>query len=80
LYGFLDEKYGTDKEPKDMEKEECVELVKTCINLAINRDGSSGGCCRIAICTKEGTERRLFLNNELKGNIFETNGKLSKME
>merc|ERR1711994_530137 len=53
LYGFLDSKYGRDVEAKDMDKERCVELVKKCINLAINRDGSSGGCCRIAIITKD---------------------------
>ena len=56
---------------EDMEKEHCVELVKQCITLAVNRDGSSGGCCRIAIVTKDGIERRLFLNNELNcfGNL-----------
>jgi len=45
--------------------------VKQCITLAVNRDGSSGGCCRIAIITKDGIERRLFLNNELNqfGNL-----------
>ena len=66
LYGFLDANYK-----EDMEKEHCVELVKQCITLAVNRDGSSGGCCRIAIVTKDGIERRLFLNNELNcfGNL-----------
>ena len=48
-----------------MDKELCVELVKQCITLAVNRDGSSGGCCRIAVITKDRIERRLFLNNEL---------------
>merc|ERR1712025_1501746 len=47
LYGFLDSEYGRDVEPKDMNKDRCVDLVKKCVNLAINRDGSSGGCCRI---------------------------------
>jgi 20S proteasome subunit beta 1 len=32
---------------------------------AIRRDGSSGGCCRMAIITKTGVERKLWLNNEL---------------
>ena len=66
MYGFLDANYR-----EDMEKELCVELVKQCITLAINRDGSSGGCCRIAVITKDGIERRLFLNNELNsfGNL-----------
>ena len=48
-----------------MGKEECVELVKQCVTLAINRDGSSGGCCRIAVITEDGIERRLFHNNNL---------------
>merc|ERR1712012_305994 len=66
LYGFLDANYK-----EDMDQEHCVELVKQCITLAVNRDGSSGGCCRIAIITKDGIERRLFLNNELNsfGNL-----------
>jgi len=60
LYGFVDANYK-----KDMKKDECVELAKKAVTLAINRDGSSGGCCRIAIITKDGVERKLFLNNEL---------------
>jgi 20S proteasome subunit beta 1 len=57
-----------------MNKEECVELVKQCVTLAINRDGSSGGCCRIAVVTRDGIERRLFHNDRLP--YF---GELSKM-
>ena len=66
LYGFLDANYH-----ENMEKDKCVELVKQCITLAVNRDGSSGGCCRIAVITKDGIERKLFLNNELNcfGNL-----------
>ena len=68
LYGFLDANYRD-----NMSKEETVELVKQCITLAVNRDGSSGGCCRIAVITKDGIERRLFLNNELNcfGNLVD---------
>jgi 20S proteasome subunit beta 1 len=39
--------------------------VKQCVTLAINRDGSSGGCVRLAIITRDGIERRVFLNNTL---------------
>lgn len=39
--------------------------VKQCVTLAINRDGSSGGCCRIAVVSEEGVERRLFTNDQL---------------
>merc|ERR1711976_1047275 len=60
LYGFLDAHYK-----EGMDKEKCVELAKQCVTLAITRDGASGGCVRIAVITKDGVERRLFLNNEL---------------
>jgi 20S proteasome alpha/beta subunit len=69
LYGFMDANYR-----EGMNKEECVELVKQCVTLAINRDGSSGGCCRIAVVTRDGIERRLFHNDRLP--YF---GELSKM-
>merc|ERR1711935_738774 len=58
--GFIDANYK-----ENMKKDECVELAKKAVTLAINLDGSSGGCCRIAIITKDGVERKLFLNNEL---------------
>lgn len=60
LYGMMDASYR-----KDMGKEECVELVLKAVTQAIRRDGSSGGCARLAIITKGGVERRLWLNNEL---------------
>ena len=41
LYGKLDAQYN----PK-MKKEECVKMVLDLVTHAINRDGSSGGCCR----------------------------------
>jgi len=60
LYGMMDLKYK-----KDMEKDECVDLVLQAVTQAIRRDGSSGGCARLAIVTKDGVERKLWLNNEL---------------
>jgi 20S proteasome subunit beta 1 len=48
-----------------MQKEECVEFVKNAVTLALNRDGSSGGCVRVGIITKDGVERRTFLHHEL---------------
>lgn len=47
LYGFLDAHYKP-----GMDKEKCVELAKQCVTLAINRDGSSGGCVRYPIAIK----------------------------
>jgi 20S proteasome subunit beta 1 len=44
LYGFLDSKYR-----EGMSKEETVDLALNCVTHAINRDGSSGGCCRYTI-------------------------------
>jgi len=41
LYGYVDAHYK-----KGMSKEECMELAKNAVTLAINRDGSSGGCVR----------------------------------
>ena len=41
LYGYIDAHYK-----KGMSKEECMELAKNAVTLAINRDGSSGGCVR----------------------------------
>lgn len=33
--------------------------------LAMSRDGSSGGCIRVGIITKDGVERRVILGTEL---------------
>jgi len=60
LYGQIGDKYRP-----DMSKAECEELVLRAVTQAILRDGSSGGCCRMAIITKDGVERKLWLNNEL---------------
>jgi len=60
LYGLVDTRYKV-----GMSREECEELVLQAVSMAIRRDGSSGGCCRIATITKDGVERKLFLNNEL---------------
>jgi len=60
LYGLMDAKYN-----KDMKQKECEDLVLQAVTMAIRRDGSSGGCCRMAIITKDGVERKLWLNTEL---------------
>merc|ERR1712073_175470 len=60
LYGMMDHMYR-----EKMPQEECEKLVLQMVTQAIRRDGSSGGCCRIATITKNGVERKLFLNNEL---------------
>ena len=35
------------------------------MTLAINRDGSSGGCCRLAAITKDGVERKDILSADV---------------
>lgn len=60
IYGFVDAHYQ-----KGMEKEECVELIVNALALAMERDGSSGGCVRLAIIDKSGCERRLITGDQL---------------
>jgi len=60
LYGMIDHMYK-----ENMTQKECEDIVLQAVTQAILRDGSSGGCCRLAIITKNGVERKLWLNNEL---------------
>lgn len=60
LYGLVDSRFKV-----GMSRAECEDLVLQAVTMAIRRDGSSGGCCRMATITKDGVERRLILNTEL---------------
>jgi len=60
IYGYLDKTFR-----EGMSAEETVEFVKDAVTMAIARDGSSGGGCRIAIITKDGVERRNFDHTQL---------------
>ncbi|XP_045104244.1 proteasome subunit beta type-6-like [Portunus trituberculatus] len=60
VWGHIDAAYRP-----NMTKEETVDFVKNTLTLALTRDGSSGGVVRVAIITKDGAERRVFLHNEL---------------
>lgn len=60
IYGFVDSTYKV-----GMSETECVDLVLKAVTLALNRDGSSGGCVRIGIIDKNGCRRKLYLGNEL---------------
>ncbi|TGZ65957.1 hypothetical protein CRM22_005603 [Opisthorchis felineus] len=60
IYGYFDREFR-----KNMTKEECINFVSTGVALAINRDGSSGGCIRLAIISKDGVERRLIKGNDV---------------
>jgi 20S proteasome subunit beta 1 len=58
--GYLDANYRP-----NMSREECLEMVKNGVALAIARDGSSGGCIRYAVVTAKGVERNVILNNSV---------------
>ncbi|KAK7065666.1 Proteasome subunit beta type-6 [Halocaridina rubra] len=60
VWGYVDATFKP-----NMNKEETVNFVKNTLTLALTRDGSSGGVVRVAIITKDGVERRVFLHNEL---------------
>ncbi|VDD74115.1 unnamed protein product [Mesocestoides corti] len=58
LYGQFDTHFKP-----GMNKEEAVEFVS--VGLAINRDGSSGGCIRLGIISRDGVERRLIKGDQV---------------
>jgi len=60
LYGLMDAEYKP-----GMTKKECMDLVLKAVSLAVKRDGSSGGVCRMAVITKDGVERTMFPNQKL---------------
>ncbi|KAH8853704.1 Proteasome subunit beta type-6 [Schistosoma japonicum] len=59
-YGYVDHDFR-----KGMTREECINFVLKGVALAINRDGSSGGCIRLAIISKDGVERILTKGDEV---------------
>lgn len=60
IYGFCDANYR-----EGMDRDEAVEFAKKAVNLAIVRDGSSGGIVRVALITREGVERLTYSGDEL---------------
>uniref|UniRef100_A0A2P2I195 Proteasome subunit beta n=1 Tax=Hirondellea gigas TaxID=1518452 RepID=A0A2P2I195_9CRUS len=60
IWGHMDATFKT-----GMNKEECVKFVKDAVTLALTRDGSSGGCVRVAIINKDGVEKKVFLHPDL---------------
>jgi len=60
IYGHCDATFKP-----GMTKEECIKFVTNAVALAMFRDGSSGGCIRIAAINKDGVERKVILGNEL---------------
>jgi len=60
IYGLCDATFK-----KGMTKEECYKFVANAVSIAMFRDGSSGGCIRLAAIDKTGIERKVILNTEL---------------
>lgn len=58
IYGFCDRNWRP-----GMSEEDCEAFVKKAVGLALSRDGSSGGCIRTVVITKDGV-RRSFLPND----------------
>ncbi|CAI2175553.1 5796_t:CDS:2, partial [Funneliformis geosporum] len=52
VYGYCDTNYK-----EDMTQQEAVDFVKNGLALSISRDGSSGGCIRIATITEAGVDK-----------------------
>eukprot|EP00002_Diphylleia_rotans_P016225 TRINITY_DN3156_c0_g1_i1.p1 TRINITY_DN3156_c0_g1~~TRINITY_DN3156_c0_g1_i1.p1 ORF type:complete len:236 (+),score=56.19 TRINITY_DN3156_c0_g1_i1:67-774(+) len=61
IFGFLDSNYRP-----DFTREECEKFVETAISLAVHRDGSSGGICRLVTVNAEGASRRFVKGNHLQ--------------
>nr|CDS28927.1 20S proteasome regulatory subunit beta [Hymenolepis microstoma] len=60
LYGYFDANFKP-----NMTKEQALQFVSTCVGLAINRDGSSGGCIRLGIINSTGVEHRLIKGDQV---------------
>ncbi|EIM88532.1 N-terminal nucleophile aminohydrolase [Stereum hirsutum FP-91666 SS1] len=60
VYGYCDATYQ-----EGWGKDETIKWVKNTLALAMSRDGSSGGCIRMAVITKDGVERLFVPGNEL---------------
>ncbi|GMM51732.1 proteasome core particle subunit beta 1 [Starmerella bacillaris] len=63
IYGLCNTHYK-----QEMSQDEAVEFVKMSLTQAIRWDGSSGGCIRMVILTKNGVERLLFTPQEYQLN------------
>lgn len=52
-----------------MTEDECRSFVTRAVALAMGRDGSSGGCIRLAIIDKDGVRREFIPNTKVE--LFE---------
>ncbi|KAG7666205.1 PRE3 [[Candida] subhashii] len=63
IYGWCNENFQV-----DMEKDQCIDFIKTALSEAIKWDGSSGGLIRMVILTESGVERLIFYPDEYSKN------------
>lgn len=59
IYGWCDKHWQ-----RDMEKDQCIDFIKTALSEAIKWDGSSGGVVRMVVLTERGVERLIFYPEE----------------
>ncbi|PAA58073.1 hypothetical protein BOX15_Mlig026180g1, partial [Macrostomum lignano] len=60
IWGHLDAQFKP-----GMTDTECQEFVAKSVSLAIKRDGSSGGVCRLAVINRSGVQRRIIMHEDL---------------
>ncbi|BEJ02741.1 hypothetical protein CcaverHIS631_0705360 [Cutaneotrichosporon cavernicola] len=60
VYGYCDATYR-----ENWGEEQTIEFVKNTLALAMSRDGSSGGCIRMCVITKDAARRIFIPGNEL---------------
>ncbi|KAI3636680.1 hypothetical protein MIR68_002286 [Amoeboaphelidium protococcarum] len=66
IYGFCDAEYKV-----GMSRDECLSFVSRALSHAMSRDGSSGGCIRMAVIDKSGVERIFIPGDKLPKHAFE---------
>lgn len=64
IMGFLDNECN-----RELEEDEAVRICVTALKLAMDRDGSSGGLCRLVVINAQGSKELTFLPNDIKNAI-----------
>lgn len=60
IYGYCDTNYR-----QNMNEAEAIDFLKHAIALAMERDGSSGGCIRMAVLKEAPIERHFFADKDI---------------
>jgi 20S proteasome subunit beta 1 len=64
IMGFLDRACS-----RELNESEAIKICVTALKLAMDRDGSSGGLCRLAVISSEGTRQLIFLPNDIQNTL-----------